>query len=85
MKTIAIANQKAKMPTNTQKTKGVSKALANTLGFFSLLFGLLILLGIVFELIGSIFMFISTNKLFQLRRVKKEEDNTHSESEGRGK
>ncbi|MGA2318685.1 MAG: hypothetical protein ABSG71_20250 [Thermodesulfobacteriota bacterium] len=62
------------MRTNAKETKGVGKALINALGFFSLLFGLLILLGIVFETIGSIFIFISTSKLFQFKRVKRDED-----------
>jgi len=39
------------MRTNAKETKGVGKALINALGFFPLLFGLLILLGIVFETI----------------------------------
>jgi hypothetical protein len=56
----------------------VGKALINALGFFALLFGLLILLGIVFETIGSIFMFSSKNKLFQFKRVKRDEDNSPS-------
>ena len=56
------------MPTNAKETKGVGKALTNPLGLFSLLFGLLTLLGIVFIKIGGIF--ISKSKLFQLKRVK---------------
>jgi hypothetical protein len=73
------------MRTNAKETKGVGKALINALGFFSLLFGLLILLGIVFERIGSIFIFISTNKLFQFKRVKRDEDNSRSKPEGPGR
>ena len=73
------------MRTNAKETQGVGKALINALGFFSFLFGLLILLGIVFETIGSIFMFISPNKLFQFKRVKKDKDNSRSEPEGRGR
>jgi uncharacterized integral membrane protein len=49
-------------------------------GLLSFLFGSLILLAIAFGAIGSIFM--STKRLFQLRRVKKDEDNGHSEPEG---
>jgi hypothetical protein len=73
------------MRTNAKETKGVGKALINALGFFSLLFGLLILLGIVFKTIGSIFIFISTNKLFQFKRVKRDEDNSRSKPEGPGR
>jgi len=62
------------MRTNAKETKGVGKALINVLGFFSLLFGLLTLLGIVFVTIGSIFIFISPNKLFQFKRVKRDKD-----------
>jgi hypothetical protein len=68
--------------TNAKETKGVGKALINALGFFSLLFGLLILLGIVFETIGSIFIIISRNNLFQFKRVKRDEDNSRSKPEG---
>jgi hypothetical protein len=71
------------MPTNEKETKGVGRVLINTLGFFSLLFGLLTLLGIVFITIGGIFLFISRGKLFQFKRVKIDEDN--SKPEGRGK
>jgi len=70
------------MRTNAKETKGVGKALINVLGFFSLLFGLLILLGIVFAAIGGIFIFISKSKLFQFKRVKRDEDNGGSEPEG---
>jgi len=70
------------MRTNAKETKGVGKALINALGVFSLLLGLLILLGIVFKTIGSIFIFISANKLFQFNRVKRDEDNSRSKPEG---
>jgi len=65
---------RGEMRTNAKETKGVGKALINVLGFFSLLFGLLTLLGIVFVTIGSIFIFISPNKLFQFKRVKRDKD-----------
>jgi hypothetical protein len=71
------------MPTNSKDTKGLGKAIIDAVGLLSLLFGLLILLAIAFGAIGSIFM--STKRLFQLRRVKKDEDNTHSEPERGGK
>jgi len=72
-----------KMPTNSKDTKGLGKALFDAVGLLSFLFGSLILLAIAFGAIGGIFM--STKRLFQLRRVKKDEDNTHSEPEGRGR
>lgn len=56
------------MPTNAKGTQGAGKALMNALGLISFLFGSLILLAIVFGMIGSIFM--STKRLFQLKRVK---------------
>jgi hypothetical protein len=68
------------MPTNLKDTKGLGKALFDAVGLLSFLFGSLILLAIVSGAIGGIFM--STKRLFQLRRVKKDEDNTHSEPEG---
>ena len=71
------------MPTNAKETKGVGKALINALGFLSLLFGLLILLGIVFATIGGIFIFITKSKLFQFKREKMDGDNSGSEPEGR--
>ena len=68
------------MPTNAKGTKGVGKALINAFGFLSFLFGSLVLLAIAFGTIGGIFM--STKRLIQLKRVKKDEDNSHSEPEG---
>ncbi len=56
------------MPTNAKGTGGAGKALMNALGLISFLFGSLILLAIVFGMVGSIFM--STKRLFQLKRVK---------------
>ena len=73
------------MRTNAKETKGAGKALINVLDFFSLLFGLLILLGMVFVTIGSIFIFISANKLFQFKRVKRDKDNSRSKPEGPGR
>jgi len=60
------------MPTNAKGTRGAGKALMNALGLISFLFGSLILLAIVFGMIGSIFM--STKRLFQLKRVKGEKE-----------
>jgi hypothetical protein len=71
------------MPTNAKDTKGLGEALIDAVGFLSYLFGSLVLLAIVFGTIGGIFM--STKRLFQVKRVKKDEDNTHSEPEGGGK
>ena len=68
------------MPTNSKDTKGLGKAIIDAVGLLSFLFGSLILLTIVFGAIGGIFM--STKRLFQLRRVKKDEDNRHSELKG---
>ena len=68
------------MPTNPKETKGAGKALMNALGLVSFLLGSLVLLAIVFGMIGSIFM--STKRLFQVKRVKGDEDNSHSEPEG---
>ena len=68
------------MPTNAKETKGAGKALINALGLVSFLLGSLVLLAIVFGMIGSIFM--STKRLFQAKRVKRDEDNSHSQPEG---
>jgi hypothetical protein len=71
------------MPTNSKSTKGLGTALIDAVGFLSYLFGALILLAIVFGAIGSIFM--STKRLFQVKRVKGDEDNSHREPEDVGK
>jgi len=71
------------MPTNAKETKGVGKALINAFGFLSFLFGSLVLLAIAFGTIGGLFM--STKRLFQVKRVKRDEDNSRSEPEGRGR
>jgi len=69
------------MLTNEKGTKGVGKALINAFGFLSFLFGSLVLSAIVFGTIGGIFM--STKRLFQVKRVKRDKDNSHREPEGR--
>jgi hypothetical protein len=69
-----------KMPTNAKGTKGLGKALIDAVGFLSFLFGSLILLAMVFGAIGGIFM--STKRLFQVKRVKRDKDNSHREPEG---
>jgi hypothetical protein len=71
------------VPTNAKETKGVGKTLINALGVLSFLFSSLILSAIVFGMIGSVFM--STKRLFQVKRVKRDEDNSHSEPERRGR
>ena len=71
------------MPNNSKGTKGMGKALIDAVGFLSYLFGSLILLAIVFGAIGG--MFMSTKRLFTLKRVKKDEDDNHNEPEGGGK
>jgi hypothetical protein len=73
------------MPTSSKDTKGLGKAIIDAVGLLSFLFGVLILLGIVFVTIGSIFIFISPNKLFQFIRVKRDEDNSRSKPEGPGR
>jgi hypothetical protein len=69
------------LPTKANGTKGVGKAIINTLGFLSFLFGSLVLLAVVFGTIGSIFM--STKRLFQIKRVYRNEDRSRDEQEGR--
>ena len=71
------------MPTNSKGRKGLGEALFDVVGFLSYLLGSLILLAIAVGAIGGIF--ISTKRLFQVKRVKKDEDNTHSEPEGGGR
>ena len=71
------------MSTNSKSTKGLGKALIDAVGFLSYLFGSLVLLAMVFGTIGGIFL--STKRVFQLKRVKKDEDNSRSEPEGGGK
>jgi len=71
------------MPTNAKGTKGLGEALFDTVGLLSYLFGSLVLLAIAVGTIGGIFM--STKRLFQVKRVKKDEDNSRSEPEGGGK
>lgn len=68
------------MMTNSKGTKGVGKVLINALGFLSFLFGSLMLLVIVFEMIGS--MFMSPKPLFQLKRVKRDEDDSGRKQKG---
>jgi hypothetical protein len=71
------------MPTDSKGRKGLGKALIDAVGLPCFLFGSLILLAIVFGAIGSIFM--STKRLFQVKRVKGDEDNSHREPEDVGK
>ena len=71
------------MPTNSESRKGLGEALIDAVGFLSYLFGSLILLAIAVGTIGGIFM--STKRLFQVKRVKRDEDNSHREPEGGGK
>jgi hypothetical protein len=71
------------MPTNSKGTKGLGEALFDTVGLLSYLFGSLVLLAITVGTIGGIFM--STKRLFKVKRVKKDEDNSRSEPEGGGK
>jgi len=69
------------MLTNEKGTKGVGKKLINALGLLSFLFGSFVVLAIASGTIGGIF--ISTKRLFQVKRVKRDKDNSHREPEGR--
>ena len=71
-----------KMPTNSRGRKGLGEALFDAVGFLSYLFGSLILLAIAVGTIGGIFM--STKRLFQVKRVKRDEDNSHREPVSEG-
>ena len=72
------------MPTNSKGSEGLGKALFEAAGSLSFLFGSLIILTIAAGTIGGII--ISTKRLVQFRRTKKdEEDNSPSQPEGRGK
>jgi len=71
------------MPTNSEDTKGLGKTLIDAVGFLSYLLGSLILLAIAVGTIGGIFM--STKRLFQVKRVKRDKDDSHREPEGGGK
>ena len=68
------------MSNTAKETKGVGKALINGIGFLSCLFGSLILLAIAFGAIGG--MFMSTKRLFEIKRVKKDEDDGRSKPGG---
>ncbi len=69
------------MPTNAKGTKGLGKALFDALGFLSFLMGSLVLLAIAFGTIGGIFM--STKRLFRVKRVARNKDNSCGKPEGR--
>jgi len=71
------------MPTDSKDKKGLGEALFDVVGSLSYLFGSLVLLAIAVGTIGGIFM--STKRLFQVKRVDRDEDDSHSESEGVGK
>jgi len=68
------------MSNTAKETKGVGKALINGIGFLTYLFGSLILLAIAFGAIGG--MFMSTKRLFEIKRVKKDEDDGRSKPGG---
>ena len=67
------------MSDNTSKIKVVGKATLNTLGFLSLMFGSIIVLGIALRLLSGIFVF-STKPLFYPKRG--EDDTNQSLEEG---
>ncbi len=72
-----------KIPTNAKSRKSLEEALFDAVGFLCYLFGSLVLLAIEFGAIGGIFM--STKRLFQFKRVKRDKDDSHREAEGVGK
>jgi hypothetical protein len=57
---------------NAKEPKGTGKALVNVLGFFSFLLASIILFAVAVGTVGGIFM--STKRLFQVKRVKSDED-----------
>ena len=65
------------MPTNGKGTKGLGKALIDAVGLLSFMFGSLVLIAIAFGTIGGIFM--STKRLFQIRRAESDKDNSRGE------
>jgi hypothetical protein len=71
------------MPTDSKSKKGLGEALFDTVGSLSYLVGSVVLVAIAVGTIGGIFM--STKRLFQLRRAKRGVDNSESEPEGRGR
>ena len=68
------------MSTNSKKTKGFGEALIDTVGSVSYLVGSLVLIAIAVGAIGGIV--ISTKRLIQIKRAKRDEDNSGSEPEG---
>ncbi len=72
-----------RMPTNTKEPKGVGKTVINAVGFLSFLFGSLILLAITVGTIGGIF--VSTRRLLQIKRTKKDKDDGPSKEGGNEK
>ncbi len=71
------------MPTNEKGTKGLGQAVIEAVGFLSFLLGSIVLLAIAFGTIGGIFM--STKRLSQVKRVKRDKDNSQREPESREK
>ena len=71
------------MSNTAKESRGEGKALINGIGFLSYLFGSLIFLAIAIGAIGGIF--IATKGLFQLKRVKKDEDDGRSNLGGQSR
>ena len=71
------------MPTDSKGKKGLGEALFDTVGSLSYLVGSVVLVAIAVGTIGGIFM--STKRLFQVKRVKRDKDDSHSEPEGGGR
>ncbi len=69
------------MPSNAKRKKGFGQALIEAVGFLSFLLGLVVLLTIAFGTIGG--MFMSTKRLFQVKRVKSDKYKSQRERESK--
>jgi len=65
------------MPHDSKGEKGLGEALFDIVGSLSYLLGSLVLLAIAFGAIGGIFM--STKRLFQIKRARRDGDNSSNE------
>jgi hypothetical protein len=68
------------MPTDPKDKKRLGEALFDVVGSLSYLFGSLVLLAIAAGMIGGIFM--STKRLFQSKRERRNEDNSVATQNG---
>ena len=71
------------MTTDSKDKKGLGAAVFDVVGSLPYLFGSLVLLAIAVGTIGGIFM--STKRLFQIKRLERDENSSGSGTEGRGK